>query len=122
MTDSPTDVYEDYLSDIEALINQRSHAPVIIAGDFNAHVGLDGGPRSNDKQNTNGKLLYEVVHRNDLCITSLSGCTRGPCYTFFQGDTVTTTDYIITNALSTALVDNCAIQNHHLLNSSDHLP
>ena len=53
---------------------------------------------------------------------SLRGCTNSPCYTFFWGDTQTTTDYIITDALCTQLVSNYAIQEHHPLNSSNHLP
>lgn len=63
-TDSPSDVYDDYLSNIEALIKQHSYVPVIIAGDFNAHVGPDSSPRQqsqarcNDKQNSHSKLLW----------------------------------------------------------------
>ena len=33
-----------------------------------------------------------------------------------------TTDYIITNAVSAPLVSNSLVHNHHPLNSSDHLP
>ena len=44
--------------------------PVILAGDFNSHVGKDGGPRAQGNQNPHGELLLELVHNNDMYITS----------------------------------------------------
>ncbi len=38
MSDSPIDIYQNYLSEMEDLIVNHPHDPVIIAGDFNAHA------------------------------------------------------------------------------------
>ncbi len=86
------------------------------------HVGPNGGPRCFDQQNVQGRRLSELVDRNDLVFTSLSECTQGPTHPLFRGVVQTTTDYIITNAVSAPLVSNCSVQQLHPLNSSDHLP
>ena len=101
------------------MINAHSHGPIVLAGDFNAHVGPPGGPRSLNPQNLYGKLLLELLNRNDLYFTSLNSCTSGPCYTFFRNDIMSTVDYIITDAISAPLVHSCSILD---LNTSDHLP
>ena len=104
------------------MINGHSHGPIVLAGDFNAHVEPPGGPRSLDPQNLHGKLLLELVNRNDLYFTSLNSCTSGPCYTFFRNDIMSTVDYIITDAISAPLVHRCSILDHDPVNTSDHLP
>ena len=68
-TESHTDIYQEYLSVIDKLINSHSHGPTVIAGDFNAQVGPPGG-----------KLLMELLDCNDLYFTSLNSCARGPCF------------------------------------------
>ena len=92
-TNTPTDIYQDYLSNMEKLVNSHPHGPIIIAGDYNAHVGPVGGPRYQERQDCQGKLLAELVDRNDLFFISLSGCTKGPHYTFFRDGVSSTTDY-----------------------------
>ena len=101
------------------MINAHSHGPIVLAGDFNAHVGRLGGPRGLNPQNLHGKLLLELVNRNDLYFTSLNSCTNGSCYTFFRNDIMSTVHYIITDAISAPLVQRCSILD---LNTSDHLP
>ena len=64
----------------------------------------------------------ELIQNNDLFITSLSDISSGSSYTYFRGDTHTTTDYIIMNASYAYLVMTCKIHDHHPLNFSDHLP
>ncbi len=45
--------------------------PVIVMGDFNAHIGVDSDPRSTCTTNAWGVLLNEVVDRCGLHIASL---------------------------------------------------
>ena len=47
-TDCPTDDFCHCLHTIEDLVNKHNQGPVIIAGDFNAHVGPNRGPRGID--------------------------------------------------------------------------
>ena len=120
-TDAPIDDFHLCLHTLESLINNHS-GPVVIAGDFNCHVGQEGGPRATNNPNHQGDLLLEMVQNNDLFFTSLSNVTSGPAYTYFNGNTRTTTDYIIMNASYACLVLACEIHDHHPLNFSDHLP
>ena len=64
-TDCPTDDFCHCLHTIEDLVNKYNQGPVIIAGDFNAHVGLNGGPRGLDSPNHHGKFLMDLL---SICI------------------------------------------------------
>ena len=115
-TDYPTEDFLQCLHTIEELVNKHG-GPVILAGDFNSHVGKDGGPRAQGNQNPHGKLLLELVHNNDMYITSLSNIS-----TYFRDNVQTTTDYIIADAIHAPQVSCCYTHDTHPLNSSDHLP
>ena len=43
-TNSPLEEYRECVNVIECLINRHRGCPVIITGDFNAHVVTEGGP------------------------------------------------------------------------------
>ena len=118
-TTSPIDEYRHCLHTIENLINKYRDIPVIIAGNFNAHVGARGG--SGDPNNQ-GSLLLEMISNNDLYVSSLSCISTGPLYTFFRENTTTTTDYIIVDAIHSSMVSESITLELHPLNSSDHLP
>ena len=96
-TDAPTDDFRSCLLVVEDIINNHD-GPIVLAGDFNCHVGPEGGAKASGCQNLHGKLLLEMVQNNDLLFTSLNSISSGPEYTFFRGDTLTTTDYIIMDA------------------------
>jgi hypothetical protein len=64
-TDAPIDDFHLCLHTLESLINNHS-GPVVIAGDFNCHVGQEGGPRATNNPNHQGDLLLEMVQNNDL--------------------------------------------------------
>ena len=121
-TNSPTDEYHHCLHTIENLINRHQDMPVIVAGEFNAHIGTRGGPRGSGDTNNQGSLLLEMISNNDLYVSSLSCISTGPLYTFFRENTMTTTDYIIVDALHSSMVSECSTLELHPLNSSDHLP
>ena len=97
-SDCTLDIYNDHLIEVEALIKNHPDCCVIIGGDFNAHVAVAGNLKGNSSQNSHGNLLSNMVCRNDLFFSSLSSNASGPCYTYFSGDTRTTTDYFIVDA------------------------
>ena len=59
-------VYNDHLSEVEALINNHPDCCVIIGGDFNAYVAVADNLRGSSSQNSHGNLLSNMVCRNDL--------------------------------------------------------
>ena len=87
-TDHPTEDFHQCLHILEDLVNKHC-GPVILAGDFNSHVGSEGGPKASGSQNLHGRLLLEMVCYNDLFITFLSSLSTGPSYTYFREDTQT---------------------------------
>ena len=46
--------------------------PIVVAGDFNAHLGQLGGPRDMGESNQQGVLLDLVLRRCDLYVASLA--------------------------------------------------
>ena len=121
-TDQPIEDFRHHLCVIVELANRHLYGPVCIAGDFNAHVGRNGGPRGRGNSNPQGRLLSEFVYNNDLFFTSLGIVATGPLYTYFCETSQTTTDYAIVDAVHAPLVSTCTTLDNHPLNSSDHLP
>ena len=121
-TNSPIEEYRHCLHTIEDLINRHHDMTVIIAGDFNAHIGATGGPRGVGDPNSQGLLLLEMIHNNNLYVPTLSCLSAGPQYTFFRGNTTTTTDYIIVDAHLSNMILKSRTFDVHPLNFSDHLP
>ena len=67
--DQGMDAYCNTLLDLEHLISTSSrYGPVLIAVDFNAHLGPLGGPRGLDTPNQQGVLLQQLVDRCDLYV------------------------------------------------------
>ena len=118
---NPSDDFQSCLHTLEDLINNND-GPIVIAEDFNSHVGPEGGAKAPGNQNIHGRLLLEMVQNNDLFFPSLNSISSGPAYTFFRGETLSITDYIITDARHAHLTIQCQTYDHHPLNFSDHLP
>ena len=114
-TNSPIDEYR------HCLINRHRDMTVIIAGDFNTHIGANGGPRGIGDPNSQWQLLLEMIHDNDLYVPTLSCLSTGPLHTFFRGNTTTTTDYIIVDIPHFNMVLKSRTIDIHPLNFSDHL-
>ena len=95
----------------------QSVGPVIIAGDFNAHL-----PALSSNTNTQGRLLNDLIDRNSLFAVSCYSITTGPNYTYPSGQTATTVDYILVNTELVPYVNSCEILTPDPLNLSDHLP
>ena len=68
-SDGNTDDYQSCVSTLEEVFKQTSSVqPVVIAGDFNAHIGSLGGPMCKDTPNTQGRALKDLIDRNNLFI------------------------------------------------------
>ena len=71
-SDHPLETFREYLSDLEGMISSlQRNGPIIIAGDFNAHLGRDSGPWVCGDKNAQGTLLQEFIHRASLYIQFL---------------------------------------------------
>ena len=79
---------------------------LIIAGDFNAHLGTLVGPRGSGTPNLRGLLLKQLIDQNSLFVASHLQLSLGPNYTYQSGNHFTTVDYIITNRLAAEFLTN----------------
>ena len=100
----------------------QQHGPVVVAGDFNAHLGVLGGPKGEGEPNRQGLLVKDLVDRCSLHVMSLSERAEGPGYTFWNSVSETTVDYILGDVGAASCLDRCFTHPQAPLNSSDHLP
>ena len=71
--DMEVELYRDSLVDLERVVlESQQWGPVIVAGDFNAHLGPMCGPRAHMSPNVQGVLLSEVLDRCKLHAVSMS--------------------------------------------------
>ena len=110
--------------ELERIVSESAVlGPVIILGDFNAHLGSLGGPRGRGPANAHGVLLEEFMGRCSLSATSLCSWATGPVYTYVSGEVNTTVDYILADLEATShLISSCHTFPMSDMNSSDHLP
>ena len=70
------ETYCEHLIELERLVSEGQRlGPVLIAGDFNAHLGPLGGTRGQDNPNQEGIILKQLLDRCELyqrCITLLT--------------------------------------------------
>ena len=100
----------------------QQSGPVVIMGDFNAHLGKLGGERGVGEPNHQGILLYELLTRCNLYAVSLSALSKGPQYTFQNNVSQTTVDYILASHDTSDYIHRCFTHCSDMLNASDHLP
>ena len=68
-TDHPLDTYREYLMELEGLVSSLQHCgPVLIMGDFNAHLGSLGGPRGCGTTNSQGTLNSSLMPTSLQCL------------------------------------------------------
>ena len=94
---APLNSYETCLCILEDIILQlQDRGTIIIAGDFNAHIGSLGGPRSFSMTNSRNRLLWDSLKNLDFLSVNSQSLARGPVETCYaqEGKIRTTTDYI----------------------------
>ena len=113
------DYFRDTLAELEKVISDSTNlGPVVVAGDFNAHLSHLWGPRGSTTANTQGVLLGELLGRCKLHATSLSNSASGPEYSFHSGDRFTTIDYILTDVEASSCTEQCWTHEDDDLNQS----
>ena len=112
--------YAQCLQDLEELVcmHDLESCAIIIAGDFNAHLGTLAGPRGTGTPNSRG---LQLIDRNSLFVASHSQQSFGPNYTYHSGSHFTTIDYIVVNRLAAEFLTDSRCMSEHSLNVSDHL-
>ena len=122
-SDQGSECYRQHLVELERIVSESALlGPVIILGDFNAHLGSLGGLRGRGPANAHGVLLEEFMGRCSLSATSLCSWATGPIYTYVSGEVNTTVDYILADLEATShLISSCHTFPMSDMNSSDHL-
>ena len=109
--------------ELESLILEgQKLEPVLIAGNFNAHLGPLGGVSGQGIPNQQGVFLKQLLDRCELHAMSLSSLSEGLLYTFWNSEFQTTVDYIIASYEASHYIQHCFTHKLSPLNCSDHLP
>ena len=120
--DSPLNVYKEYLQELENVVYAlQTSGPVLIIGDFNAHIGQTHSNHAQCQTNSQGRLLMDMINRTGHYAVSLSDLATGPTHTFSGGGRSTTVDFCFIDCWAAHLVLECEAQQRHPLNLSDHL-
>ena len=115
--------YSEHLIELEWVVSEHQpHGPVIVMGDFNAHLGTLGGERGMGQPNQQGILLHQLITRCSLYAVSQASLSQGPLYTFQNSVSQTTVDYVLTSHNVTEYIRHCYTHDTSPQNTSDHLP
>ena len=119
------DLYRACIEKLEEIVHRlNDHGTLFIAGDFNAHIGDFGGPRSFNTTNDRGRELIDFMDRLNLKSVNSQHFCKGPIETFYgqNGSTTTTIDHILVNMDTLPSVIDCQVESEHPNNLSFHLP
>ena len=87
-SDNPITYFKDIRGELEnAIYALQQNGPVIVMGDFNAHIGQ---PYSERQTNSQGQLLLDMIDRTGHYAASLVDAAKGPVYTFSNGNRFST--------------------------------
>lgn len=117
--------YKICLDGLDDIIFQLSHlSEVLIAGDFNAHIGSIGGPRSFNTVNRRGLELGYLIEKHRLISVNSQQFAKGPIETYSanKGTCLTTVDHIMIIEDHADLVISCEVRTEQCLNLSYHHP
>ena len=116
--------FEDVIIDLENLIsdlNVQGH--VIVIGDFNAHVGCEGGPRGWGVTTRSGRLMLEMGQRTGMVCVDMQATTTGPMHTFRDSrGHISYVDHCLVSLPIINCVRECKVYTSNVMNRSDHTP
>ena len=117
------DNFREHLVELERVVRESELlGPVMVTGDFNAHLGKLGGSRAAGDLNVQGVLLHGMMGRCDLSAASLGSIASGHGYTYQSGEVHTTVDFILMDVEAASMMLSCSTYCMDDLNTSDHLP
>ena len=108
----------DELSELILSLGEDSH--YFIAGDFNADIGFEGGPRGLHGPTERGQLLLRFMERHNFIASNMQNYATGPVSTHYGPNSESTLDYILVPYEIADNVTACSVKNEHPLNTSDH--
>lgn len=112
-----------HVVELELVISElKLLGPVVVGGDFNAHLGELGGPRECGGINVQGVLMHEMMARCSLSAVSLGDMASGLSHTYESGKVRTVVDYILMDTAAALMMLSCDTHVMDDLNTSDHLP
>jgi len=113
--------YETQVEKLEACIAQWQ-GQVLLIGDWNAHFGVEVGPRAWGTSTRNGKHVQRAMHRHALVPIDLSNLCSGPVHTFCNSQGHSSyIDHCILSASMAPSIKECRVLEDELANTSDHL-
>ena len=124
-TNDSTSSYREYINTLEdSIAHLKSLGAVVLAGDFNAHIGNHGGPRSFKEVNNRGHILISLLDQFQFISVNSQELCNGPIETFHsnQGSTLSTIDHIFVNQEHLPLIKWCYVESDNCSNLSYHLP
>ena len=119
------EMYRSSLDVLEDTLNQLDDADSsFVSGDFNAHIGDYGGPRSLPNVNDRGRLLICFMERMGFKSANRQMFCKGPVETFYaqKSQVETTIDHILATPDYMMSIIDCCVQDEQAGNLSYHLP
>ena len=80
----------EYISSLEVMSDCYDRfieeGPVIVLGDFNAHISRHLGINNYESCNTRGRHLFKCLTKNNLILTNTQPSLKCPNYTYTNSD------------------------------------
>jgi hypothetical protein len=115
--------FQNVLDELETVACTLSTmGELMIVGDWNAHMGVEGGPRGWGKSCKSGKKLLGFMQRCWMFCVDLQSKACGSIYTYMHPNGCSYIDHCVCSLSLTNCVSDCHVRVECVENSSDHLP
>lgn len=119
------EIYQLHVAELQEIIYKlQNKGSIILLGDFNAHIGCFGGPRSFGMINRRGRMLWSTLNLFDFVSVNSQLSTEGPIETFYacSGAVRTTVDHVFVDYDLLTMISSCCVVEDCSSNLSFHLP